>query len=135
MLKRYLTLFAFMLLTACAAQSLKPEYQQAFAEQIKPYYRSQILNGTEMQPGETLFMVDDLKITGVYSISEENNVVGGTLQPCQALEQHTLQCRWTDIYGSGYLTMRFSKDYESFQGFWGSDKHSSSGFPWNGRAN
>lgn len=69
-------------------------------------------------PGKTVLAVrSNGAISGTYAYDDMGRPGEGTLTDC-ALTAPILRCTWNDDYGSGALVMRFTNDFQEFQGSW-----------------
>jgi len=75
------------------------------------------------------------KVVGTYEFGANDKREIGTLSRCK-LKDTQLKCRWSDAYGVGTLTMRFSANFCSFNGIWyqkGDRAKTERHWPWTGR--
>ncbi len=98
-------------------------------------YSGEIFSNGSKQ-GTTQFALSaSRKIVGAYEFGSKNEREKGTLSRCK-LRDNLLTCRWSDPYGVGPLTVRFSADFCNFEGLWyarGDRNDSSRHYPWSGK--
>lgn len=98
-------------------------------------YHSQIWSGGTVLAGITRLRQDASGLSGDYSMNEEKGVTLGQLHECRAQTAYRWSCLWSDPYGVGVLTMHFSADFASFDGYWNSSQSVSDqhGMRWDGQ--
>ncbi len=95
-------------------------------------YQSQIWSAGSLVSGTTKFReTSDGSLEGSYTMSEQGEVVSGTLSQCQAMQVRVVRCVWNDRYGTGNLKVTFSENSSSFDGYWGTES-SELTLPWSG---
>ncbi len=113
-------------LTASARSTAMP------ATSPTAHYCGKLLSSGRLVDVETSLQVDRQgRISGTYRFDDDETTTTGSLSEIQAGGgwQHTLL--WTDRYGTGSLTIRFTSDYSHFEGLWGPQDAAPS-YTWNG---
>jgi hypothetical protein len=101
-------------------------------ERLAGTYTGEVYNGADLDPVTTTFSVTPSgRITGSYTVDEENGAYSGTLSNILFDSEHAISMEWTDQFGEGLAVMEFSSDFSSFTGEW-SDKDGLNPLPWNG---
>lgn len=115
----------FITLPMAAAQSDE-------LRRIAGTYDGEVFNGNDLDPVVTSFTLDARgRLSGSYTVDEESGAYSGHLSSFVFEDAYTLTMAWTDKFGEGYATLRFSADYSSFSGEW-TEVDGSGGLPWSG---
>ena len=92
-----------------------------------------IWSGGEDVPGLTQFHYTDGSISASYIFIDDGHSYEGTLDRCSLVPGSTLECTWTDAFGTGEFSARFADGLDSFTGYWTPlDGNGSMRFPWTG---
>ncbi|MES2625644.1 MAG: hypothetical protein V4628_10220 [Pseudomonadota bacterium] len=96
-------------------------------------FEGEVYNGADLDPVVTKFTLEPSgRLTGEYTVSEENGAYSGRLSNIVFEDTHTITLEWTDQFGEGFAVMEFSSDFTSFAGEW-SGKDGANPLPWNGK--
>ncbi|AFZ37940.1 hypothetical protein Sta7437_4476 [Stanieria cyanosphaera PCC 7437] len=110
----------------------KAESQNNWLKKATGNYQSFIWNAGTLTRGTTEFnLVARNELIGSYTMREKHSTVSGALSECQSIKIGLISCRWNDKYGTGNLTIVFSKDFSNFNGYWNLE-NSQQKFPWRG---
>ena len=90
-------------------------------------------NGKDVPVVTTFFIDKEDKIVGNYIFYEDSNSYIGMLYDCRVLTTRLLNCVWIDEWGDGESFLTFSKDFDSFNGFWSPSLHMYEKYFWNGK--
>ena len=85
-------------------------------------------------PVVTIFFIDqEDRIVANYIFYEDSNSYIGMLYDCRVLTTRLLNCVWIDEWGDGESFFTFSKDFDSFNGFWNPSLYRDENYIWNGK--
>ena len=99
-------------------------------------YTGTILSGDIVSVFTTFYpqpLGEKKQIYGTFMYQEEDYWVTGSLSDCQFNSDHQVLCHWHDKYGSGVMKVRFDRNFESFDGNWGTYCGTESNLIWNGK--
>ena len=103
--------------------------------QLAGTYQGEVYNGVDLDAVVTTFTIEPSgRLTGAYTVDEENGAYSGSLSNIIFEDPHTITMEWTDKFGEGYAIMEFAQDFKSFAGEW-SSRDSAGALPWNGKKN
>ncbi|MGV1788998.1 hypothetical protein [Rhizobium sp. A37_96] len=95
-------------------------------------YCGKLLSSGELLEAETSMQVDGQgHISGTYRFDDDGTTTIGTLSEVGTASGTTRTLRWFDKYGMGSLIIRFTSDYQRFEGLWGSQGAAPS-YTWDG---
>lgn len=120
---------AFLLLVylACAMAADNGDFSR-----IEGIYQGEVFNGGNLDPMTTTFSLGkNGRLLGHYLVEDEAGLMEGTMSNARLEGPYRFSMEWTDKYGEGYLEIRFSPDFSSFEGFW-SPRDRQEHFPMNG---
>ena len=83
------------------------------------YYAGQVESSGQIQAVETWIERTPQGLAGRYVLKEPGRDVPGTLEPLGDEGCETALFRWTDLYGTGLLRLRFNLPQRCFEGAWG----------------
>jgi hypothetical protein len=85
-------------------------------------YCGKLFSAGEIVAAETTFEFDQGgRIAGRYQFRDGDVVTDGRLEEASKETPSTRLLIWHDRYGKGQLTVTFGREFESFDGYWGSD--------------
>lgn len=117
---------------ACLCSSLAGAADAPFSR-LAGTYAGEVYNGADLDPVITVFTLQPTgRMTGSYSVDEEDGAFGGTLSNIILEDERTVSLEWTDKFGEGFAIMEFSRDFSSFTGEW-VDKDGANPLPWTGQ--
>ena len=87
--------------------------------QVSGYYTGEALSSGRLEPVETWIEPTPKGLAGRYVLHEPTRKVDGTLEALGDEDCTTALFRWTDVYGTGLLRLRFHPARRCFEGFWG----------------
>ena len=90
-------------------------------------------SGKDVPVVTTFFIDKEGKIVASYIFYQDSYSYIGMLYDCRVLTTQLLNCVWKDEWGDGELKVTFSKDFDSFNGFWNDSRDSSTNYIWNGK--
>ena len=91
------------------------------------------INGVDIPVFTTFYIGYGGKIFGGYIFHQDSDSYIGSLSDCRVLDMQVLNCVWIDESGDGEMKVTFSKDFDSFNGFWNDSRDSSTNYIWNGK--
>lgn len=85
-------------------------------------YCGKLFSAGEIVAAETTFEFGQGgSISGHYEFRDGNVVTDGWLEEADRTAERTHLLVWHDRYGQGQLTVTFNRDFESFDGYWGTN--------------
>lgn len=96
------------------------------------HYCGKLLSSGKLVDVETTLQVDAQgHISGTYRFDDEGKITVGSLSEVGTAGGAERVLRWFDRYGMGPLTIRFTSDYQRFEGLW-APQDAAPGYTWNG---
>jgi hypothetical protein len=90
-------------------------------EEIEGTYTGTLLGSGYDMPVVTTFYYEDGILCGEYIMDEEGTMTPGQLSNITFTQNRTIECRWTDKYGSGPASFTFTDNFSGFAGYWSSE--------------
>lgn len=81
-------------------------------------FESEIFDGSELLPAATRFLRGGEAVVGRYMFVYRGRREFGRLEDCRLVAERSLECRWSDVFGSGTFEAIFHADGGGFEGRW-----------------
>lgn len=121
MARGYIISAAVLLVFPVSLAASGKEHPEGNLESATGSYGGSLWASGYDMPVETSFSFQGGVFTGEYLMDENGTLTPGVFTDFRITGELTVECTWTDVYGSGPASFTFNDDFTAFTGWWAVD--------------